>query len=475
MKLLQISDLHFSQDGCHSYVHLQGIERLLEKHEPTHLVITGDITDWGDIDSLKQAHDWIHDSIHVNGATYGLRANQRKLKIILVPGNHDAFNTNTPGNLFDRWQKSLGNFTNVFSSYGWKASGNGVQYHWEDDGAIAVFFCSVDSSHLGDLDAHVPQRARYLTGGPALGRIYESQFEDISNIHKFGINGQLADNDGALINAVKFRNSLKILVTHHYLLDPRANLKSHAMRMIDNDQVLKRFLMADFDILLCGHKHIPKMDKVSYYKLLDHRAVRGISFNYTKQRLQLDILPPNKRPDKLYENSAFRLMIALVAASDIQLHANDPIDQVMSTFRSILASPNIANWTLNRRLTWLHQLDSTHTSPLTGDQLQQVYSRILSDFRRDELGTLRGVASDLIKISKSLKKRKFLHITCASSSKMPGLSSEDRGINLCDISSLPRNRGHSFQISEFKWCDSSADFILRTKDNIKFRAMRGAS
>ena len=157
MKLVHISDLHFheSADGDagqyrHSLACLKDIERLLDEHAPTHLVLTGDITNIGDKISLERAYQWVHDRIYSSGEYYGLHTTERGLIPLIVPGNHDAFNAPSTGAEFKRWQSSLSNFYSVFHQYSWKDAQNGVMHRWHQDENVSVLFCSVDTCYLGD-------------------------------------------------------------------------------------------------------------------------------------------------------------------------------------------------------------------------------------------------------------------------------------------------------------------------------------
>jgi len=103
MKIAHISDLHFCVPNLKNklekfqqlimdeYKFDLGIEfcdkekkddliKFIEKEKPHALVITGDITTFGDVESYKEATKWINKIVNSNGVK----------KCLIVPGNHDA-------------------------------------------------------------------------------------------------------------------------------------------------------------------------------------------------------------------------------------------------------------------------------------------------------------------------------------------------------------------------------------------------
>ncbi|HEX5339009.1 MAG TPA: metallophosphoesterase, partial [Gallionella sp.] len=101
MKIVHISDLHVSNEmhhqaeSTHSLELLKGIQLICQEEMPDYLVVTGDITDLGDGQSLVNAREWIFNTVPIGGGErIGLQLPPEK--VFLIPGNHDAFNVTTP-------------------------------------------------------------------------------------------------------------------------------------------------------------------------------------------------------------------------------------------------------------------------------------------------------------------------------------------------------------------------------------------
>lgn len=154
--IVHITDLHFSpgadieEDHVYSPLQLKGIESVLRKKSIDRLIVTGDITEAGDPNSLLRAKDWLYGDFSVSGKEkIGLKLNKDKVRVI--PGNHDAFNLkeDNPLTYKDRWQKSLSNFYDAFQDA--KAvDTDGCRYEWIPFGESDLFLTYIDTSFLGD-------------------------------------------------------------------------------------------------------------------------------------------------------------------------------------------------------------------------------------------------------------------------------------------------------------------------------------
>src|SRR2546422_742891 len=103
LHLGQISDLHFSAGAdpmstkhCHSIDLLVAAEKTLKNLGLDYLIVSGDITNNGDRESLLRAQDWLVREFGIGGRrTTGLSFSVDKLGVI--PGNHDAWNSQAFG------------------------------------------------------------------------------------------------------------------------------------------------------------------------------------------------------------------------------------------------------------------------------------------------------------------------------------------------------------------------------------------
>jgi 3',5'-cyclic AMP phosphodiesterase CpdA len=117
VRIAHLSDFHFSEhcdkdcdDATHSTKHLIDLQRALQRLTFDHLVVSGDLSDRGNRDALLRANDYLFSQYSIGeGQSIGLSLAPEVVG--LVPGNHDAFNTNHNGDTLTRWQQSLANFS----------------------------------------------------------------------------------------------------------------------------------------------------------------------------------------------------------------------------------------------------------------------------------------------------------------------------------------------------------------------------
>ena len=78
---------------------------------------------------------------------------------------------------------------------------------------------------------------------------------------------------------------------HHYIFEPPGHSSDYFMRISHRDIVFRNVAMSDFDILLCGHKHIPAFDIHSYGDHFDGRAMNRYVINCFRRLIGLHSLP----------------------------------------------------------------------------------------------------------------------------------------------------------------------------------------
>ena len=156
IKLVHISDLHFSVNQhcqanylAHSMPHLEDMTDKMNSFNFDRLIISGDISNQGDKDSLKLAHDWIFYEIPTaDNSSVGLKLKPNQ--VIPVPGNHDARNNLKERSIWLRnlRQKSIGNYNDVFEHHSYDPDQNYCRYDWLDEGDWGIWIVSVDTLSL---------------------------------------------------------------------------------------------------------------------------------------------------------------------------------------------------------------------------------------------------------------------------------------------------------------------------------------
>src|SRR5436305_6738768 len=294
-RIIHLSDLHFSTgtsaagQHTHSIPHLRAIEARLKGEEYDRVVVSGDISNTGDFNSLDTAHRWLTQTINAgNGEYLGLQIPPEKL--IVVPGNHDAFNATRDDSLLQRWQKSLVNFNSVFSGHRLREPFR-VGYHWLERDGAGIYIATVDSCYLGD-----PGSLADLFSGldfVAKGNMTVQQSKKLLEFYDGGVRGILEHplHPDTLIDRSVFADSLKILVMHHYIFDPPQKAPETLMKLVDQQRVFTNLALADFDVLLCGHSHIGEPHLTSYGREFESRAQHRYFFNVFRRNVGIDSLP----------------------------------------------------------------------------------------------------------------------------------------------------------------------------------------
>lgn len=479
LKIAHISDLHFheSTDGIatsyrHSLACLKDIERLIDEHRPTHIAVTGDITNIGDKISLERAYQWIHDQIYSDGEYYGLQSVKRGITPLIVPGNHDAFNASTTGSEYKRWQSSLTNFYSVFHAYGWDKSDNGVMYRWHDNGDIAVFFCSLDSCYLGDPETE-RIGASISLDRVAKGRLSKRQSATFLSLFDKGMSGELEDSFGNKIASGRFLSALKILVMHHYLFEPANSRAEPLLHMSQKRTVFQNLAMSDFDVLLCGHKHIADIHVSSYSDNFDRRGQIRLAFNYVRRILGIKSLPLATGDDGKKLSKALRLVIGLLAITKAK---GRPLDSestnaIMGILERSLQNPILLKEELLKYLT--AQDEDGQAGIFDESELNELYAKIKERFARNDRKALNEAAEKIRGIISHLSGRPFAHIMSASSAKASENGSRHRAVNIYEVEKSEADAGYIFKTTRFSWDPRTHKFVHAFQQNIIFPKSRG--
>jgi len=479
MKIVHISDLHFheSADGVptryrHSLACLKDIERLLDEHAPTHLAVTGDITNIGDKISLERAYQWMHDQIYSDGEYYGLHAVKRGLTPLIVPGNHDAFNAPTTGSEFKRWQSSLSNFYSVFHQYSWKDAENGVMYRWHEDDTAAVLFCSVDSCYLGDPETEYLGHTLSLDR-VAKGRLSRKQSASILALFDRGIAGELETHSGVKIPSGQFLSALKVLVMHHYLFEPANTRAEPLLQMSQKRTVFQNLAMSDFDVLLCGHKHIADIHISTYSDNFDRRGQIRLAFNYVRRILGIKSLPLGVDEDGRRLSKVLRLVIGLLALTKTK---GRPLDdgstrEIIGVLERSLKNPVVLKEELLKYLTT--QDESGQAGLFDESEMNELYSKIKERFDRNDRKALNEAADRIRGIISHLSGRPFAHIMSASSAKASEDGTRHRAVNVYEITNSTTAAGYVFKTTRFSWDPQVHRFVQAFQQDVIFPRSRG--
>lgn len=430
-----ISDLHFSagtdrsnRNHAHSIEHLVELQRCIsELHGLDILVASGDISNNGDRQSLIIASGWLFSTIPIGeGETTGLSLPPERVGV--VPGNHDAWNATSDGPLFDRRQQSLKNYNFAFPDHAIPDSG--CFFRWIERNGCGLYIAFVDSCFLGDTEQNAGSPFGTLRYDQAIakGKLTVSQTEQLLEWHDRGMQGTLESpsEPGKFIEKATFACSLKILVMHHYLFEPPEKKSDYFMRVQHRDLVFRNIALSDFDMLLCGHKHIPSFDVHDYGSHFDRRAVHRYIFNYFRRLIGLESLPLQLTDDsgRRFAKS-FTQMIEILGTWIKRLRSGkvkedvddgELAERVFDLLKQGLNSPEELRRNVEK---YLHEMGALGASALEAGELSRIQKRISTGLSMQERKSLRIVADQVSQISRRLKSRAFLQMMSGSSAKVP--------------------------------------------------------
>ncbi len=447
--LIHISDLHFSsgsdrsnQNHAHSIDHLVGLQnKITASDEMDMLVVSGDISNKGDRQSLIMASGWLFGSIPIGAGEHtGLKLDPKKVGVI--PGNHDAWNSGKDnGMLLDRRQRSVENYNYSFPDHAVPISG--CSYDWIEKDGNGLYIAFVDSCFLGDTADDTESTFGTLRyDAMAKGKLTVKQTEQLLEWHDRGMHGLLIKNNtNDAIKKEKFSQSLKILVMHHYLFEPPEKKSDYFMRIQHRDIVFQNIALSDFDILLCGHKHIASFDVHDYGKHFDRRAVQRHMVNYFRRLIGLESLPIQFTDEKGRRFSKSLTQIAEIIGSCLKsmitskqnkntMDDNALADKVYEMLKEGLDSPDSLRRNIDR---FLHDAGEAGASTLESDELKRIQKRISTGLSISDRKRLREVADEVSKMSEQLKSRAFLQIMSGSSAKMPSSNEQKRSFQTYKI------------------------------------------
>jgi hypothetical protein len=433
--LAHISDLHFSpgayRDGSHqhSISRLKGIQRLLSNIDIDRLIVSGDVTNDGDAESLLRAHSWLFGKFPIDGNEeigMGLAPD----KVGVIPGNHDAYNDDSAGaiSLLDCWQKSLSNYNDIFVNHKFVYP-ESSRYDWIQKDGRGIFLVYVDTSFVGDPELEKKGDYRSLLtriSKIARGKFRREQSEQILEWFQLGIKGKLQHPTGTpeFIPGQLFAESLKILVAHHYLFEPRGQKVERLLHLTHAKSIFVNIASADFDIYLCGHKHIHDLAPSTYGKHLDRKGKGRHLLNLFRRSIGIDMLPIRMKDEKgNWESKALTFLLTLLyvkekvssAAHAVEEEADGRfVDEFVNALQSALQEPNALEKQVS---SFLNQYKIPDDELLHSNELREIQRRLKTQFSSDERQQLKILGMRIQRFARQLSSRPFLQFMAGSSAK----------------------------------------------------------
>lgn len=479
-KIIHISDLHIhggssqkSQQHRHSIPHMKGVEKIIRDNESDAdlVLVTGDVSDFGDNNSLLLGRQWIYNSLEIGNketTSIGIsESNYGKLRII--PGNHDAWNSNTnKGKTSDRRQKSLDNFNYAFPEHKFDSK-YACYYDWLEKDNHSLFFIFLDSSYLGDTEVEKDNPNIAFFDKIAKGKISREQAEYVLELFDKGMKGKLEHNN-QIIPKNKFNQSLKIIVMHHYLFEPIGFKSEHFLQLNDRNNVFTNLALADFDILLCGHKHISAFNDFQYINYFDKRAKYRYLFNYFRRLIGTHSLPiqlieeSGKKVSKLitilFELFWVKKITQNEDNNDLN-NSNKALDELVNIFGKGLENP-LEFENLLRDFFKKYDPNALTDNIIDEKEIKDIIKRVKIELTSEEREQLKILSKNMNKIIRKLSSRQFIQIMAGSACKASDKNEKNRSFNIYNIE--PTYFGYRFHCDKYAWDKENNEF---TEDPIR--------
>jgi len=461
--IVHISDLHFSEGADksehhhkHSILHLQKLQQKLETIQFDKLIVSGDITNDGDKESLLRARDYLYGEFAVGGGeNTGLKLSPSIVE--LVPGNHDARNKGAYGSPLQIWQRSLENYNDAFVEHKIDFQ-QACYYRWIEKDGCYVFLAFVDSCYLGDeYNDNVSTKLRLSK--IAKGKMSLNQSTLLLEWFDKGVKGLLLNpnEEDQVIPKEAFANSLKILVMHHYLFEPPEFAYDYLMSVKHRDRVFNNIAMADFDVLLCGHKHVQDYKPSSYGDHFDQRGKDRYLINYFRRLIGIHSLPIQYTDDKgrPFSKALARLINILIVKFHKTHYAQNTnyLDQLGDILIRALKNPEALEGEI-KELLKSYRLEGEEI--IDSRELKEIRGRISTGLTMRERKDLEKVAKKFNQILKHLSSRPFLQIMCGSTTKASPNFDRGRSFNVYKIEKS--EEGTKLRVERYRWETETKSF-----------------
>lgn len=434
VRIAHLSDIHFYKSTSgdetrhrHSPLCLRLIESHLNDEKLDLIVITGDITNIGDDDSFELARQWIDKQIPDEDEYIGLRAQDKNIPVIAIPGNHDAYDAPKRGPFPLRWQRAVKKFHKHFRDQ-FFLDNKTVGYRWVEKGATRVFVVYTDSCYLGDNNNNDLWGGLHI-GSVARGNFARAQTEAIMKLYDEGIRGNLRKPSGDRISARAFLSSFKILAMHHYLFEPASCKNEPLLQMSHKNTVFQNIAMCDFDAIICGHKHIAEVQRHAYIDYFDTRAKVRHAHNIVRRTLGLASLP--LQYDKKGHTFSKIQQIIMGAVANNTCRGQPPTEKDVSDIIDILRR-SLENKSVlkDNLLEFFNERENLEYGLLDPEEMRELHFRIMKHLKRGEQKTLAATASSLARFITRLGNRTFAQAMPGSSGKASEKESRKRGFNI---------------------------------------------
>jgi 3',5'-cyclic AMP phosphodiesterase CpdA len=246
IKIVHLSDIHIDKpiginsQTTYSLHAMSRIENMLKTLEFDCLVVSGDLTMDGNRENCINTLGWLKSKIHISETkSFGLDLEKRNIPFIVVPGNHDLYNSSSNksyfNETFDKNQKKIISI---------EKKGVKINFHLYDS-------CKKKSLYKGYIEKE--------------DRI-SKQFN---------------------------KNELNICVLHHYIIQPPQTRRERSYELEDIRNTTSYLLSSNFNAILFGHLHKSFTELISnklIIKMIPENRGKKRALRKLKESILLDKL-----------------------------------------------------------------------------------------------------------------------------------------------------------------------------------------
>lgn len=450
LKLAHLSDLHFragtttpTAHGKHSLKYLRAAQEVIEREKPGYVIVTGDLSNGGDVESLNHVRDWLYNKVSVGyGEELGLRLQEKCVPLLVIPGNHDAWNSSEAGGPYHvRWQRALSNFNIAFPSMlvgtedrlprppGTEETVEpsaplvGPEFDWISAGDCGVFIAAFSSCFCAQMPS--PDQI-------AVGKLTIEQTRVLLDCVGTGMRGEFRSRRGEAVSASQFARSLKVAVMHHYLFEPEDAKAEPLLRLSERRRVIRNLLYSQFDIVLCGHKHFIDTRPECYGEQFDSRSRARYLINIYRRALNVESLPVQYAGTDGKKISKYLSMFVNWMLRRDHGVGVDP-DKLIDKLQAVSLHPALARAELSN-LDFVDDEEEEKIFEISSEEAARIGAALQTAFTPDERAKLAEyVRTELKQALGGLATRPFTQIMSGSTTKKGSSPGRVRGLNVYEI------------------------------------------
>jgi len=242
------------------------------------------------------------------------------------------------------------------------------------------------------------------------------------------------------------------------MFEPAGDSSDYFMNLTHRDLAFRNIAMADYDILLCGHKHAHDFQAKSFGDLFDNRANYRLLLNYFRRLIGIHSLPMQYVDDSgRFWSKLYSLFInySIIAFKLSKNNSHDIKEaDVLKFLTEFLDKPDSIEPALKK---YILNYQFKGEMPITKQEIKEIQKYINIHLSYDKRKKMKDALKEFNKVIKEFKNRPFLQIMSGSATKAMGYSSKKRSFNEYTISKVT----DGYKIESFRniWDDTENNFV----------------